>query len=85
MCIKCHFCETTQPDVPAAIQADWIPDFWDEQRGQHQDSPVCLACSVFVLAPDADYGGEPFLPVPLAVVTPGTVRPINAHRWEMVG
>ena len=41
--IRCYFCKTAVADVEAAIQADWIPSFFDDER--EVSEPVCPACT----------------------------------------
>ena len=40
--LHCYFCRATAADVDAAIQADWIPSFYDGQR--EVTEPVCPSC-----------------------------------------
>ena len=53
--IQCYFCKTTVPDVEAAIAADWIPSFYDEDR--EIPEPVCPACTLakLHLADDGEF------------------------------
>jgi hypothetical protein len=41
--IGCYFCRTTVADIEAAVQADWIPSFYDGER--EISGPVCPACT----------------------------------------
>jgi hypothetical protein len=41
--IGCYFCRTTVADFEAAVQADWIPSFYDGER--EIPEPVCPACT----------------------------------------
>jgi hypothetical protein len=41
--IHCYFCRMVVTDVETAVQADWIPSFYD---GDHEVSePVCPSCT----------------------------------------
>ena len=40
--IKCHFCAATVETVEEAIEADWVPSFFDGD--DEVSSPVCPAC-----------------------------------------
>jgi hypothetical protein len=41
--VECFFCGGTQPSVPAAIEAGWIPGFFVSD--EEQSDPVCADCS----------------------------------------
>lgn len=41
--IRCYFCCTAVVDVETAIQAGWIPSFYDDQR--EVSEPVCPSCT----------------------------------------
>lgn len=41
--LRCHFCRTTIVDVTTAIEAGWVPSFYDDQR--EVASPVCPSCT----------------------------------------
>lgn len=41
--IRCHFCPTMVDDVPTAIQANWIPSFYIDDR--EVTEPVCPSCT----------------------------------------
>lgn len=41
--IRCYFCKTAVADIEAAINADWIPSFYDDQR--EVSEPVCPSCT----------------------------------------
>jgi len=60
--IECCFCDATMPGVEAAIEADWIPSFWD--RGQEISNPVCPVCQTEHLREGPD--GEPETVHPLS-------------------
>lgn len=41
--IRCYFCRTAVADVETAIQAHWIPSFYDGDR--EVSEPVCPSCT----------------------------------------
>jgi len=41
--LHCYFCRTAVADVEAAINADWIPSFYDGER--EVSEPVCPRCT----------------------------------------
>ena len=41
--IRCYFCRTEVTDTAAAIDADWVPSFYDGER--EVSEPVCPACT----------------------------------------
>ena len=52
--IRCAFCAMTVPDVPDAIDAGWIPSYYDNQ--EEKADPVCLACQQAYLEVDPKDG-----------------------------
>ena len=52
--IRCAFCPTTVPNVFAAIDADWIPSYYDGQ--DEKADPVCPACQKAYLEVDPKDG-----------------------------
>ena len=43
MMIRCYFCRTAVADVETAVQAEWIPSFYDGDR--EVSEPVCPSCT----------------------------------------
>lgn len=43
MTMTCYFCGTTVPNVDAAIDAGWVPSFWDGDIEIW--TPVCAPCA----------------------------------------
>ena len=41
--IRCYFCRASVPDVETAIENDWIPSFYADDR--EVTEPVCPACT----------------------------------------
>ncbi len=64
--IRCYFCRTAVADLEAAIDADWIPSFYDGDREVCE--PVCPSCTAgrlqfsddgeYELAEHTRYAGE---------------------------
>lgn len=52
--IRCPFCQTSVPDVDAAVEAEWIPSFFVEDDEIHD--PVCPRCAASRL--ESVDGGE---------------------------
>lgn len=53
--VRCYFCRKTMIDVPAAIEADWIPGFYRTEHGDDEVfEPVCPTCTANHLGTDAD-------------------------------
>ncbi len=40
----CAFCRAELPDIPEAIDAGWIPSYWDAQKDVEVYRPVCGQC-----------------------------------------
>lgn len=52
--VECYFCGRQVADVDQAIDAGWIPDFWDGE--DEVGEPVCPECCEAKLQYDEDTG-----------------------------
>jgi len=52
--IECHFCNRTTRDVEAAIEAGWIPSFYEVGDEHETPDPVCPMCQEVFLEQDDD-------------------------------
>jgi hypothetical protein len=52
--IECYFCGTSVPNAEAAIDANWVPSFYERGSDYETLEPVCEACSAKFLEPDQD-------------------------------
>lgn len=56
--MNCHLCGEYVSDTIAAIEADWIPSYWDEASGREVAEPVCPVCCQEYMeysAPNCDF------------------------------
>lgn len=52
--LACHFCRAVAPSTGAAIDAGWIPSFWNANG--EQMSPACASCTSAFLEYKPDTG-----------------------------
>lgn len=42
--VSCCHCEASVADVEAAIEAGWVPGYWDDATDEDVCEPVCPVC-----------------------------------------
>jgi hypothetical protein len=58
--VTCDLCRATMPSVNAALNADWLPSYWDLTPGCER-GPACPICAKVFLA-ECPETGEMVLP-----------------------